>query len=84
VYNDTYEVLKGNPKKGIEPLAWDVADDHDASDIDAAHDVVNKGGVPLGVVYRAEGHVPFEDRITTMAQKAKPRSTQELVDSYAL
>ena len=84
VYNDTYEQLKGNPKKGIEPLAWDIADDHDPADIAAAHDVANMGGVPLGLLYRAEGPVPFEDRIAEMSKKAKPRSIEELVDSYAL
>ena len=84
VYNDTYEQLKGNPKKGIEPLAWDIPDDHDAADIGAAHDVVNMGGVPLGVLYRAEGRIPFEDRIGEMTRKAKTRSVQELVDSFAL
>jgi len=84
IYNDTYEVLKGNPRKGIEPLAWDISDDHDPSSIVAAHDVVDKGGVPLGVLYKAEGRVPFEQRIVKMGEKANPRSVQDLVDSYAL
>ena len=84
VYNDTYEVLKGNPKKGIEPLAWEIGDEHDPSDLKAAHSVVDNGGVPLGVIYEAEGQVPFEDRITEMTAKAKVRTPEEMVDSYAL
>ena len=28
-YNDTYEQLKGNLKKGIDPIAWEIPDDHD-------------------------------------------------------
>ena len=28
-YNDTFEELKGNPRKGIEPTLWDVPEDHD-------------------------------------------------------
>jgi len=84
-YNDTYELLKGNPKKGIEPLAWQISDEHDPSDLGAAHSIIDKGGVPLGVIYQAEGRLPFEDRIVQMAAKARHhRTTQEMVDSYAL
>ena len=83
VYNDTYEELKGNAKKGIEPLAWEIDEDHNPSDIEAAHGVVNRGGVPLGVIYQAEGRVPFDARIREMVSNAKPKSVQEMVDSYS-
>ena len=82
-YNDTYEELKGNPKKGIEPSAWEIGDDHDPSDLADAYDLVNNGGVPLGVVYQAEGRLPFEDRMKEMAARARSRSVAELVDSYS-
>ena len=84
VYNDTYEVLKGNAKKGIEPLAWSIDEEHDSSDIAAAHDVVNQGGVPLGVIYRAEGREPFEARMETIEEKAKTKTVQQMIDSYAI
>ena len=83
VYNDTYEELKGNAKKGIEPLAWEIDEDHNPSDIEAAHGVVNRGGVPLGVIYQAEGRLPFDARIREMVSNAKPKSVQEMVDSYS-
>ena len=84
VYNNTYEQLKGNPRKGIEPTAWPIGDDHDPSDRGSAHDVVNKGGVPLGVLYKDEAPVPFEDRMDSMFAKAKPRTTKELLESYSI
>ena len=84
VYNDTYEVLKGNAKKGIEPLAWSIDEEHDSSDIAAAHDVVNQGGVPLGVIYRAEDREPFEARMQTIEEKAKTKTVQQMIDSYAI
>ncbi len=84
VYNNTYEQLKGNPRKGIEPTAWPIGDDHDPSDSVSAHDVVNKGGVPLGVLYKDETPVPFEDRMDGMFAKAKPRTTKELLESYSI
>ena len=84
VYNDTYEELKGNPKKGIEPLAWEIPDDHDTGDIGAANRLVDNGGVPLGLVYRAQDMLPFEDRLRVMSVKATSRSAQEMMDSFVI
>jgi 2-oxoglutarate ferredoxin oxidoreductase subunit beta len=83
-YYDTYEQLKGNPKKGIEPTAWDIPDDHDVADADAAYKVVNAGGVPLGVIYRDDRRPTFHQRMAHMGQKAKPRSVEQMMESYAI
>ena len=83
-YNDTYEVLKGNPKKGIEPLAWKISDGHDTSDLNAAHEIANSDGVPLGIIYQAQDRIPFENRVTAMTSKAQQKSTQQMVDSHQL
>jgi 2-oxoglutarate ferredoxin oxidoreductase subunit beta len=82
-YNNTYEQLKGNPRKGIEPLAWDIPEDHDAGDVSAAFELVNNGGVPLGVVYR-DDRSTFRERIEAMTEKAKVRTAQEMIDTYAV
>ena len=82
-YNNTYEQLKGNAKKGIEPLAWDIAEEHDPSDIQAAHNIVNRGGVPVGLLYQAEDRTTFHERMEAMYAKVESKSAQELVDSYA-
>ncbi|MDP7628701.1 MAG: thiamine pyrophosphate-dependent enzyme, partial [SAR202 cluster bacterium] len=84
VYNDTYEQLKGNVKKGIEPLAWGIDERHDPSDLEAAHAVINKGGVPMGVIYRAPERVPFDVRIVEMAARAKQKTVQDMMNSYTL
>ena len=47
VSNDTYEELKGSKRKGIEPKAWPIDEGHDPADLSAAHEIVDKGGVPL-------------------------------------
>ena len=83
-YNNTYEQLKGNPKKGIEPEAWNIPDDHDPSDIDAAYKVANSEGVPLGLVYRDGQRPTFDQRMTAIAQKAKPKTLDELIESLAI
>lgn len=83
VYNDTYEELKGNVKKGIEPLAWEIGKGHDSSDFKAANDLINQGGVPMGVIYRAPERMPFDARIREMAVKAKQKTVQEIINSYS-
>ena len=83
-YHDTYEQLKGNLKKGIEPIAWDIPDDHDPTDADAAHTVADAGGVPLGVIYRDDQRPTFHQRVAEMGQKAKPRDIEKLIGSHAV
>lgn len=83
-YNDTYEQLKGNPKKGIEPLAWQIPEDHDRTNIAAAHDIVNKGGVPLGIIYQAEHRKPLDKRIAEMSASAKVRTAEDMLNTYTI
>ena len=83
-YHDTYEQLKGNLKKGIEPIAWNIPDDHDPADADAAQTVADAGGVPLGVIYRDDQRPTFHQRVADMGQKAKPRDIEKLIGSHAV
>ena len=82
-YNNTFEQLKGNAKKGIEPIAWNIPEDHDPSDLKAAHEIVNNGGVPVGLLYQAEGRTAFHERMEAIHAKAQSKTAQELIDSYA-
>lgn len=83
-YNDTYEQLKGNLKKGIDPLAWEIPEDHDPSDIEAAYKLVAKGGVPTGIIYRNDRVPSFHRRIESLTEKARPRAADKVISSYAL
>ena len=83
-YNDTYEQLKGSVKKGIDPIAWSISEDHDPSDLDAAYEIVSNGGVPMGIVYRDEGRPGFDQLAEEKAQKSKPRSIERILDSHAI
>jgi hypothetical protein len=50
----------------------------------AAQGVVEKGGVPLGILYKDASQFSFEDRMAGMLSKAKPKTARELVDSYSI
>jgi 2-oxoglutarate ferredoxin oxidoreductase subunit beta len=83
-YNNTFEALKGNAKKGIPGLAYDIPDDHDETDIDASFELVNNGGIPMGVIYRDASRPTFDQRIDEVSQKAKVKSASALLDSYSI
>ena len=81
-YNDTFEELKGNPRKGIEPTLWEVPDDHDTSNKGAAYDLLQRGGLPVGVVYHDESRPALEQRVEHMWDTARARSAEELMAAF--
>ena len=83
-YNNTFAELKGNVKEGIPGLAWDVPEDHDPSDLEAAFDLVDEGGVPVGVVYRDKERSSFQARIDEINTKSFDRKLDKMIDSYSI
>ena len=83
-YNNNYEALKGNPRKGIEPLAWDISDEHDSTDLGQAYKVANSGGVPLGLLYADGERAPFEVRIEEAAARSRQTTVQGLLDAVTI
>ena len=83
-YNDTYEIIKGSPKKGIEGTMWTVPPDHDPSDREQAYARIQDGGLPVGVIYKDSQRPSLEQRLQDIRKKAPERSTQEIVDSFQL
>jgi len=82
-YNDTYEALKGDPAKGITPMAWEIAADHNPADIMAAMDLVRQPGIPIGLLYRAPESIPMHKRIANAKEGSTvPRRTvDQLLDA---
>ena len=62
-YNNTYEQLKGNVKKGIQPMAWSLPEDHNPESVSDAQNIVERDGIPLGLIYQAEGRTSFSKRV---------------------
>ena len=81
-YNDTFEELKGNPRKGIEPTLWDVPEDHDLNSKSAAYDLLQRSGLPVGVVYHDETRPALEQRVEHIWDTARTRSTEELMAAF--
>jgi len=80
-YNDTYEELKGNPDKGIEPQIWSVPEDHDPTDRMAAHRVINSGGVPVGLIYKQD-RPSFHQRVQEVSEKNPQKSVEQLMAPF--
>jgi len=81
-YNDTHDLLKGNPKENKAPLVYDIPPEHDPSDINAAFRMVRSPGVPQGIIYQDLKSVPFEKRFADSFSKVKPRTVKEQMDVY--
>ena len=81
-YNDTFEELKGDAKKGIEPTLRPVPDDHDPSDRAAAYELLQERGIPVGVVFHDESRPALEQRVAAMWDVTKSKSAEELMEAF--
>ncbi|MBI2867738.1 MAG: 2-oxoacid:ferredoxin oxidoreductase subunit beta [Chloroflexi bacterium] len=83
-YNDTYDVLKGDKKKGIEPRAYQVPADHDPSNREAAYKIIRSPGVPLGVLYQNRRPAMHEQLLKLQAKAGQPKPLRDLVGQFRL
>ncbi|MBI4312023.1 MAG: 2-oxoacid:ferredoxin oxidoreductase subunit beta [Chloroflexi bacterium] len=81
-YNDFYEQLKGNPKKGVDPMIVEVPQGYDPSDREAAHKLVNSGKIPIGVVYQSSSRPTLDKRIADLQGRVKIKSLQDQLNAY--
>ncbi len=83
-YNNTYDLLRGNRRKGIPGIAYDIPDEYDETDAEAAFQIASAPGVPLGVMYRDTSRPTFDARIEEISQRAPARTPQQLLDGFNL
>ncbi len=81
-YNDTFIELKGDLKNGIQPALWDIPEEHDTSDRAAAHDLLQQGGVPVGVLYNDTERVSLDQNVMNTWEKAQPKSVEQLLGAF--
>ena len=82
-YNDTYEELKGNKRKGIEPGIFQVPEEHDPTDKAQAVELLKDPRVPLGVIYREE-RPTLDQAYGKIAAKANSVTAQKILATYAI
>ena len=82
-YNDTFQLIKGNAKEGIAPALWDIPEDHDYTNRQAAYDLVQQGGLPVGIIYKDETRGSLETNMDTIRAKARERTMEQLMDAYS-
>ena len=82
-YNDTFELIKGNARKGIDPLLYEVPEEHDTADRGAAYNLIQRRGVPMGVIYKYENRPSLEQRLEEVRGKARERTVEQLMDTFA-
>ena len=75
-------MIKGNAREGIAPALWDIPDDHDPSSKQAAYDLVQRGGLPVGILFKDETRLPLEGHLDNIRAKARERSLEQLMDGY--
>ena len=83
-YNDTFEELRGNAQKGIEPKTWSIPAEHDPSDKLAAFQIARAPGFPLGILYRDPDSAPLEQRLAKANEKVRVRSVRDLADTFKI
>ena len=83
-YNDNTDILKGNAKKGIEPTVWDIPEDHDPTDRQAAYSLLQQGGIPLGIIYQREESESLDQRVETLAQKTTTRTLDQQLAAFKI
>lgn len=82
-YNDTYEELKGNKRKGIEPGIFEVPEGHDPTDKAQAVELLKDPRVPLGVIYREE-RPTLDQAYGKIAGKANSVTAEKILATYAI
>ncbi len=83
-YNDNYDQLKGNVKKGIEPIVWDIPEDHDVTNRQAAYNLLQQEGLPLGILYQNDQSESLDQRVEVMRGKAPQRSADQQLAAFRI
>ena len=63
---------------------YDIPEGHDPSDIEAAQDVVNADGIPLGVIYRDTNRPTFDQKVQDTTGNKNMKSIDEMFDALAI
>ena len=83
-YNNTYDALRGNEKKGIKAIAYEIPEGHDPADIEAAQEILNADGIPLGLVYKDVSRPTFDEKVHDTIGVKEMKSIESLLDGLTI
>ena len=81
-YNDTFELLKGNPKAGIKGALRALPEGYDSSSRESAYETIHAPGIPVGVLYKDPESVPMHERQNQIIEKTKVKTLEKLLDGF--
>ena len=81
-YNDTYEILKGNAKKGVPGLIYDIPEEYDRTDRLAAEELINSPGIPVGIIYEDKTRASLTAETKRITESVKSRDVAQLLSDY--
>ena len=81
-YNDTYEILKGNAKKGVPGLMYDIPEEYDRTDRLAAEELINSPGIPVGIIYEDKTRPSLTAETNRITESVKSRDVAQLLSDY--
>ena len=84
-YNNTYDVLKGDPRQGASPPSSTTSRTTTTpADRASAMAMVDSPGLPLGLIYQDPDSKPLEQRLATATVNARTRKAEEVFDSLMI
>lgn len=83
-YNNTFEQLKGNKSKNIQPVLWEIPSSHDITDKDAAFTIAQSPGIPMGIIHKSTEQPPFHQGVKDLHSNSKRKSAEQLISTYKL
>ena len=83
-YNNTYEALKGSKSKGIDPLAYTIPEGHDPEDAQAAQDLVDADGIPVGIIYKDTSRATFDQKLSQTTGSKSMKTVEDFMGQYSI
>jgi len=65
-------------------LAYDIPEAHDPADIEAAQELLNTDGIPLGLVYRDSNRKTFDQKIQETIGIKDMKSIKSVLDGFTI
>ena len=63
---------------------WDIPEDHDVTNRQAAYNLLQQEGLPLGILYQNDQSESLDQRVEVMRGKAPQRSADQQLAAFRI